>query len=412
VTNVVKRALCAWAGLVGAALLGGAIAACGPTGGSGGSDGSGGSGGGIGTAGPALVVPRSSEARIHIVPADGTDDVRPDDPFLVTVDRGTLTSVRVVGGDGAPVVGGITPDGRSWRPDAALLLSARYTVDAQAVDGSGRRAGKHAVFTTLVPRDTLIGYFSPEGGSTVGTGTIVSLSFNRPVADHRAVQRAISVSAQPPVQVAPHWFGDQRLDFRPEFYWQPGTRVTLSLRLRDVETAPGVYGSQHKDVSFTIGRGQVSTVDAVAHTMTVRRSGQVLRVLPISAGAPDNPTYNGRMVITEKLPLTRMNGDTVGFGGEYDIKDVPHAMRLTRSGTFLHGNYWSSPGTFGSANVSHGCVGLHDVKGGSPGTPAGWLYDHSLIGDVVEVTGSHDRTVAPDNGLGGWNMPWPQWRTT
>jgi lipoprotein-anchoring transpeptidase ErfK/SrfK len=406
VTKAVKRALRAWAGLVGAVVLGGAIAACGPTGGSGGS---GGSVGGNGTDGRPPVVPRSSEARIHITPADGTDGVRPDGPFVVTVDRGTLTSVRVVGGDGAPVVGRITPDGHSWRSGAALALSARYTVDAEALDGAGRRAARHAVFTTLVPRDTLVGYFTPENGSTVGTGMIVSLAFNRPVADHGTVERAISVTSQPPVRIAPHWFGDQRLDFRPEYYWQPGTRVTLSLRLRDVEVAPGVYGRQYKDVSFTVGRGQVSSVDAGAHTMTVRRNGQVLRVLPVSAGAPGSPTYNGRMVISEKLPLTRMNGDTVGFGGEYDIPDVPHAMRLTRSGTFVHGSYWSSPGTFGKANVSHGCVGLYDVKGGSPHTPAGWLYDHSLVGDVVEVTGSHDRTVAPDNGLGGWTMTWREW---
>lgn len=170
-----------------------------------------------------------------------------------------------------------------------------------------------------------------------------------------------------------------------------------------------MYGRQSKDVTFTVGRDQISVVDAAAHTMTVRGNGRVLRVLPISAGAPDSPTYNGRMVITEKLPLTRMNGDTVGFGDQYDIPDVPHAMRLTRSGTFVHGSYWSSPGTFGSANVSHGCVGLYDVKGGSPGTPAGWLYEHSLIGDVIEVTGSHERVVAPDNGLGGWNMTWAAW---
>jgi len=40
-----------------------------------------------------------------------------------------------------------------------------------------------------------------------------------------------------------------------------------------------------------------------------------------------------------------MNGRTVGFGGEYDIPDVPHAMRLTTSGTFVHGNYWSPSGS-------------------------------------------------------------------
>ncbi len=65
---------------------------------------------------------------------------------------------------------------------------------------------------------------------------------------------------------------------------------------------------------------------------------------------------------------------------------------------------------FGSDNVSHGCVGLRDVKGGSPDTPAGWFFDRSLIGDVVEVVNSKDRTVAPDNGLGGWNMNWKEWK--
>ena len=59
-----------------------------------------------------------------------------------------------------------------------------------------------------------------------------------------------------------------------------------------------------------------------------------------------------------------MNGDTVGFGGEYDIKDVPHAMRLSTSGTFIHGNYWGASGIFGTTNASHGCVGLRDVRGG------------------------------------------------
>ncbi len=99
-----------------------------------------------------------------------------------------------------------------------------------------------------------------------------------------------------------------------------------------------------------------------------------------------------------------MDGDTVGFGGEYDIPDVPHALRLTTSGTFLHGNYWAPPRTFGGTNTSHGCIGLRDTQGGGPDTPAGWFYERSLVGDVVEVVNSRDRTVAPDNGLGGWNM--------
>ena len=105
-----------------------------------------------------------------------------------------------------------------------------------------------------------------------------------------------------------------------------------------------------------------------------------------------------------------MNGDTVGFGGEYDIKDVPNAMRLSTSGTFIHGNYWGGPGVFGSTNTSHGCVGLQDVRGGwSKTTPAAWFFNHSIIGDVVVVKKSQDKTIQPDNGLNGWNMSWAEW---
>jgi lipoprotein-anchoring transpeptidase ErfK/SrfK len=106
-----------------------------------------------------------------------------------------------------------------------------------------------------------------------------------------------------------------------------------------------------------------------------------------------------------------MNSQTVGLGGEYDIPDVPHAMRLTNSGTFIHGNYWYSQGNppFGREGTSHGCVGMADVRGAQGSTSAKWFYDHSLVGDVVIVKHSPDKTVAPDNGLNGWNLSWSEW---
>jgi lipoprotein-anchoring transpeptidase ErfK/SrfK len=73
-----------------------------------------------------------------------------------------------------------------------------------------------------------------------------------------------------------------------------------------------------------------------------------------------------------------MESSTVGLGDEYDISDVPHAQRLTTSGTFIHGNYWGSTSVFGSTNTSHGCIGLHDAKGA--------------------------------NGLNGWNLSWSDWK--
>ncbi|MEW2449680.1 Ig-like domain-containing protein [Streptomyces parvulus] len=368
------------------------------------------SGGGVGGM---FGKPPAAEDVIRVTPDDGSRAVRPEKKLSVRVPDGRLESVRVVRSQDAqetPVPGRISADGLSWRPDDdRLALAAKYTVDAVALDGDGHRSARHTTFTTHVPAERFIAYVAPENRSVVGTGMIVSLEFNREITDRAAVERAVTVTADPPVEVRPHWFGKERLDFRPEKYWEPGTEVTVDLALRDVEGAPGVYGLQHKKVSFTVGRSQVSKVDAADRTMEVRRDGSLLATVPITAGAPATPTYNGKMVITELLDVTRMNSRTVGFGGEYDIPDVPHAIRLTSSGTFLHGNYWAPADTFGRANVSHGCVGLRDDKGGGADTPAGWFFDRSLVGDVVEVVRSKDRTVAADNGLGGWNMGWKKW---
>jgi lipoprotein-anchoring transpeptidase ErfK/SrfK len=87
-------------------------------------------------------------------------------------------------------------------------------------------------------------------------------------------------------------------------------------------------------------------------------------------------------------------------------------MRLTNSGTFIHGNYWAAPSVFGNSNTSHGCVGLRDARGaGDPDTPAAWFYTHSLIGDVVQVVNSKDKTVQWYNGLNGWNLSWSEWKS-
>lgn len=350
---------------------------------------------------------------IRVNPDDGAKGVRPGDRLRVRLPGGRLEKVSVVRSQDAqdsPVPGRISADGLTWTPEEGqLALAAKYTVDVVALDARGRRSARHTTFTTYVPDERFIGYVTPENRATVGTGMIVSLAFSREITDRAAVQRAVHVTARPPVEIRPHWFGKDRLDFRPERYWKPGTEVTVDLDLRDVEGAHGVYGLQDKTFSFTVGRSQVSLVDAARHTMDVRRDGELLATVPITAGAPKHPTYNGKMVVMDMLEVTRMNSQTVGFGGEYDIPDVPHAMKLTDSGTFLHGNYWA-PEAPGTANISHGCVGLRDVKGGGSDTPAGWFFDRSLVGDVVEVVNSKDKMVSPDNGLGGWNMGWKEWK--
>ncbi|MFJ2629102.1 Ig-like domain-containing protein [Streptomyces sp. NPDC087532] len=352
----------------------------------------------------------ASQAVVTVAPKDGADSVATSGALKISAAQGKLTTVKVADPKGAEVEGKIAADGASWTPDQHLAAATKYSVHAVAKDAKGRESAKDTSFTTLVPQNTFIGQYTPEDGSTVGVGMPVSIHFTRGITDPAAVEKAIKVTAEPSVSIEGHWFGNDRLDFRPEAYWAAGTKVTVKLNLDGVEGRPGVYGKQAKTISFTIGRSQVSSVDASTHRMKVVRDGKQIKDIPISAGAPATTTYNGQMVISEKLKVTRMNGDTVGFGGEYDIKDVPHAMRLSTSGTFIHGNYWGGSGVFGSANTSHGCVGLQDVRGAwSKKTPAAWFFDNSLIGDVVVVKNSKDRTIQPDNGLNGWNMSWAEW---
>ncbi|MEU6012766.1 Ig-like domain-containing protein [Streptomyces sp. NPDC047515] len=352
----------------------------------------------------------ASQAVVTVAPKDGADSVATSGALKISAAQGKLTTVKVADPKGAEVEGKIAADGASWTPDQHLAAATKYSVHAIAKDAKGRESAKDTSFTTLVPQNTFIGQYTPEDGSTVGVGMPVSIHFTRGITDPAAVEQAIKVTAEPSVPIEGHWFGNDRLDFRPDAYWAAGTKVTVKLNLDGVEGRPGVYGKQAKTISFTIGRSQVSTVDASTHRMKVVRDGKQIKDIPISAGAPATTTYNGQMVISEKLKVTRMNGDTVGFGGEYDIKDVPHAMRLSTSGTFIHGNYWGGAGVFGSANTSHGCVGLQDVRGAwSKQTSAAWFFDNSLIGDVVVVKNSKDRTIQPDNGLNGWNMSWSEW---
>ncbi|MET8898503.1 Ig-like domain-containing protein [Streptomyces albogriseolus] len=351
-----------------------------------------------------------SEAQVTIAPRNGAKSVETSGELKVTAAKGKLTEVVVKNAKGKAVEGAIAEDGATWTPSTHLAASTSYTVHAVAEDAEGRTTTRDSRFTTLTPKETFIGHFTPEDGSTVGVGMPFSLNFTRGITHPEDVEKAIRITTEPAVEVEGHWFGNDRLDFRPQTYWKAGTKVTVDLDLDGVEGRDGVYGEQSKKVSFTIGRSQISVVDAKKLTMKVIRDGKVIKKIKVTTGAPGYETWNGKMVISEKLTVTRMNGETVGYGGEYDIKDVPHAMRLSTSGTFIHGNYWGGD-AFGNRNASHGCVGLRDVKGGwDKKAPAAWFFNNSLVGDVVEVKNSDDAVIAPDNGLNGWNMSWEKWK--
>ncbi|MFE4975842.1 Ig-like domain-containing protein [Kitasatospora sp. NPDC056651] len=400
--------------VVAVGLVGGAMtltAACG--GGGGGAAkadlGAGAAGAGTGgkpTAAAAGAVPKVSKAAVSIEPKAGAVDVAPN-ALRIGATGGKLTTVKVSDRTGKEVPGAISADGASWTPSAGLEVGTAYRVSAMAADAEGAVATADSNFTTLTPTALTKASDNVDNDATYGVGMIVSVSFGKDVKNKDDVVKGITFETGNGTVVKGHWFDERRLDFRPEQYWAPGTKVVVHYRLKSVEIAPGVYGAD-RDEPFTIGRSQISTVDAAAHKMTVVQSGQSSEI-DITSGSPEHPTWNGTMVVMSKEGVVRMQSSTMPgmTGAPYDLQ-VPHSMRLTDSGTYVHGNYWSD--AFGEDNVSHGCVGLRDVKGGGSGTTMGKFYDGTLVGDVMVVKNSTKKeTLDPANGLSGWNIPWGSW---
>ncbi|ALV33095.1 Ig-like domain-containing protein [Streptomyces sp. CdTB01] len=344
-----------------------------------------------------------------IVVAPGADSAKIPVSRKVTVraQGGSLTSVEVTS-PGPGRLSGTWSKGKSvWTSTTPLAPGATYTVTAIGKASGGSALNKTASFSTEAAKNTFVGEYYPDKGTKVGVAMPVSITFNKPVHDKAAVERRLKVTSSPAVEGAWSWMKDRdgkdRIDFRPERYWKPGTDVTLRMDLAGVDAGGGVYGTQQRVVNFTIGDAVTSTVDTKKKTMTVAKNGKTLRTLKVSTGKTGFETWNGTMVVLSKVPTIRMNSDTVGiFGPEaYDLGAVKWDVQLTPSGTYAHAAPWNA-GKFGVVNGSHGCIGMST-------SDAKWFYDQVHLGDPVTVVNSVD-TVATNNGYGDWNVDWAAWK--
>ncbi|MGW1774066.1 Ig-like domain-containing protein [Streptomyces sp. NPDC002104] len=345
-------------------------------------------------------------AELSLVPADGAKGVEPDAPLTARVNHGTLTALTVTGPDGKQAEGTLA-DG-VFTPKDALAVDADYRVRATAAaqDGGGETVSE-STFHTLAPskEQTETVTVLPAGGTTVGVGQPLSLTFDHKVKDRAAVERRLKVTTNNDTEGSWGWLtetltGRDRVDWRPKEYWKPGTRVTLEAPLSGVATESGRYLTKSYTTSVTIGHSQLAKVDITAHRLTLERDGQVVKSIPVTAGDPaKTPTWSGKMPLMAKEGRINMRADSVGLTG-YD-QWVDKSMRLTVSGTFAHQAEWAES-YIGSANRSHGCIGMKTAD-------AAWFYAQAQIGDVFDVTGGKE-TVAPGNGFGEWNLSWPDWQ--
>ncbi|MEW2358614.1 Ig-like domain-containing protein [Spirillospora sp. NPDC029432] len=367
-------------------------------------------GGGDGTARPAVspagAVPAPAPA-IAIEPGDGSRDVRPDRPVVVSAVRGTLDRVIVRGG-GSTAGGRLSADRRSWRTRWPLRPATSYTVTATGTGAEGERTALSGRFSTLRPAGTFrIADVTPRSGETVGAGMPLIVTFDRPITRRRAVERALSVRMSRPVPAAWRWTGPRQVVLRPRHYWPAGQRVTLQARTTGVRAARGVYGTAGHVATFTVGPRRISTVDVRRHRMTVRENGRVVRSAGISAGKGGKRAYTTtsgvHLAMGKYDPVTMTSawmGVTDPKDPRYYKKRVRHAVQISSSGEYVHAAPWSVKDQ-GRRNVSHGCVN-------APPEFARWFHARSLRGDVITVTGT-DRPLEWDNGWGHWQIPWRRW---
>ncbi|MFD7029238.1 L,D-transpeptidase [Streptomyces sp. NPDC059917] len=250
---------------------------------------------------------------------------------------------------------------------------------------------------------------TPGAGKTVGTGQPVSLEFDKPVKNKAAVEKALTVTASNATEGSWGWVtttaGKDRLDWRPKDPWRANTDVTVKGTLTTVDPG-GAHFERDLDRTFKIGRDQQLTADLDTHRLVVKRDGQEVKSIPMSGGqpVPGRASRAGTFAIKSQEEKVHMTSASVGGPKEYDVW-VNWGMRFSDSGGYLHQGTPDSQQYVGNTNHSAGCVGM---------TPkdAKWLFDNSLLGDLVTVKGEEatGELGGVGNGYADWSISYDQWK--
>jgi len=322
---------------------------------------------------------------------------------------------RIKGGVGTALLAAALLAGVSGCGGDAKASSSGGGASAQAAGASASAgASGSSASASAKPSPThpsgppmLLDSITPGKDSTVGVAMPISVVFSNAVATSaRAnIEKHLKVYSSTPVTGAWHWFSATRVDFRPENYWQPGTKVRIVADMTDVPDGNGRYGTKTYTHDFTIGDDISATVSVKGHTMKVYKGGSLLRTLKIDAGSPDFPSWDGTMAVIGKAPEVRMTSCSVGITCDksnpnfYDLT-LPWDVQLTYSGTYVH--YSTGDPYPGHSYGSHGCVhlSLADAK---------WFYNLVKQGDPITITGSPRGKAAADNGYAAYDDTWSKW---
>lgn len=352
-------------------------------------------------------------------------NLSPLKPISVTATNGTLKAVKVVNEDGKVVKGAYSADHGSWHTAEVLGYARRYTLTATATDSTGEStAHLRRVLRTVVPDNQTLPYFQTiygsalENGGTYGIGMIPVVQFDEQIPNKAAAERALVVTTTPHVDGSWTWLSDNTLHWRPQHFYQPGTKVTIDAKVygKNLGTkSSSLYGQEDRSISFTIGASHIAVANAKTHHVKVYFNGKLMRSMPTSMGQGGTVTgKNGQTiylwtppgtytVIGHENPAT-MSSSSYGLPTNsplgYAPEKVPWATKISVDGIYLHeldATVWAQ----GHENLSHGCLNLNQRN-------ARWYYKHSLVGDVVKVVHSGGPKVQLWQG-GDWSESWHDW---
>ncbi|MET1063719.1 MAG: Ig-like domain-containing protein, partial [Arthrobacter sp.] len=355
---------------------------------------------------PGLAFPVVAPAQLDVVPANEAQQVNPAAPVTLKVKNGRIDRVSLTSVSGDAVDGALSADASSWTAASPLKFNTRYSYTFTVVDGAGRRDNTTRTFTTVSTANEADAAIYPLDGMRVGVAQPLQITFSEPVLNRDAVEKAIKISSSSGQTGEFHWFSNSMVRYRPENFWVANSTITMDMQLFGVELGNGQVGNFNKKVTVHIGDKKVAIADATAHTFTASVNDREVGRWPATMGDTRFPSARGYLVFMEKYRVEHMDASTIGLKpgdpAYYGQLDVNYATRLTPSGEFIHQATDSAMPYLGTANLSHGCIGL-----GPDG--AKWVFENMTSGDVVQVVNTDGDFAAVDDGYGDWNIPWAQY---
>ncbi|WP_372510828.1 L,D-transpeptidase [Mycobacterium montefiorense] len=345
-----------------------------------------------------------SAPNLKYQPADAAADVVPIAPVSVSVSDGWFQKVALTNSSGKTVAGAFNQDRTVYTTTEPLGYDASYSWSGSVVGHDGKAVPVTGKFTTVAPTKKIDGGFQLADGQTVGVAAPIIIQFDAPITDKAAVEKALTVTTNPPVEGSWAWLPDEqqgaRIHYRPREYYPAGTTVNVDAKFYGLPFGDSAYGLQDMSLKIQIGRKQVVKAEVPSHRIQVITDAGVIMDFPCSYGEADkarNVTRNGIHVVTEKYADFYMSNPAAGYSHVHER----WAVRISNNGEFIHANP-SSAGAQGNTNVTNGCINLSTED-------AAEYYPTAIYGDPVEVTGSTIQLSYSDGDIWDWAVDWDTW---